>query len=172
MLEAPPTEYPPTDQDARRCTASWAELLNAAEAMMALPCSRAWLDLQRFVVEACVALGEDYNAIAIAIRSELRTLLRDLPQLIDATLSDDTPAANAQTQAWLQELMAEPAGAAPVPNGGSSAAGIRQPRLAEEVHRSARPRPRSGAHRPAAEGRRDHAEGARAPAQRARAIPA
>ncbi len=89
--------------------------------MMALPCSRAWLDLQRFVVDACVGLGEDYNAIAIAIRSELRTLLRDLPQLLDATLSDDTPAANAQTQAWLRELMAEPGGAAPVPNGGSGA---------------------------------------------------
>ena len=50
---------------------------------MALPCGRAWLDLQRFVVEACVALGSDYNAIAIAIRSELRTLLRDLPELLE-----------------------------------------------------------------------------------------
>ena len=89
------------------------ELLQLAEAVMALPCGRAWLDLQRFVVEACVALGDDYRAIAIAIRSELRTLLRDLPHLLDAALTDDTPAANPQTQDWLREILAEPAGAAP-----------------------------------------------------------
>ena len=37
------------------------------------------------------ALGEDYSAIAIAIRSELRTLLRDLPHLLDATLWTTRP---------------------------------------------------------------------------------
>ena len=120
VLAAPPTEY---RQQIKALAGAqrWAELLNAAEAMMALPCSRAWLDLQRFVVEACVGLGEEYNAIAIAIRSELRTLLRDLPQLLDATLTDDTPAANLQTQAWLRELMAEPGSAAPVPGNAAGA---------------------------------------------------
>ena len=52
-----------------------------AENVMALPCSRAWLDLHRFVVEACVGLGEPYNAIAVAIRTELKALLRDMPRL-------------------------------------------------------------------------------------------
>jgi type VI secretion system protein ImpA len=94
----------------------WKELLETAENVMAMPYGRAWLDLQRFVIEACVALGLDYEPIAIAIRSELRALLRDLPQLLDATLSDDTPAANADTQAWLRELLAEPAEAVPSPN--------------------------------------------------------
>ena len=93
----------------------WADLLELAEQIMALPCSRAWLDLQRFVVEACTALGDNYNAIAVAIRSELRTLLRDLPQLLDAALTDDTPAANSETQNWLRELLAEPSGAPPLP---------------------------------------------------------
>jgi type VI secretion system protein ImpA len=93
----------------------WADLLPAAESVMALPCGRAWLDLQRFEVEACVALGSDYDTIAIAIRSELRALLRDLPQLLDATLTDETPAANPETQAWLRELLAEPADAAARP---------------------------------------------------------
>ncbi len=108
VLEAPPTEI-------RRQIKSlaldnrWADLLSVAESAMALPCGRAWLDLQRFVVEACAALGSDYDAIAIAIRSELRALLRDRPQLLDATLTDETPAANAETQAWLRELLAEPA---------------------------------------------------------------
>jgi len=110
VLDAPPTE-------ARRQIKSlalnnrWADLLEAAETLMALPGARAWLDLQRFVVEACAALGADYDAIAIAIRSELRALLRDLPKLLDATLADDTPAANPETRAWLTELLTEPADA-------------------------------------------------------------
>lgn len=119
MLVAPGTEYRQQIK-VLAVAGRWAELLEAAEHLMALPCSRAWLDLQRAVVDACVALGEEYNAIAIAIRSELRTLLRDLPQLFDATLSDDTPAANSQTQAWLRELVAEPSSDAPVPDAPSA----------------------------------------------------
>jgi type VI secretion system protein ImpA len=106
VLEGPPIEV-------RRQIKSlalnnrWTDLLEAAESVMGLPCGRAWLDLQRLVVEACVALGKDYEAIAIAIRSELRALLSDLPQLLDTTLSDETPAANPETRAWLCELLAE-----------------------------------------------------------------
>ena len=112
MLEAPPTEI---RQQIKRLAMQekWKELLETAEAVMALPCSRAWLDLQRFVVEACVALGRNYDEIAVAIRSELRTLLRDVPYLLDATLMDDTPAANAKTREWLQQILAEPGGGAP-----------------------------------------------------------
>jgi len=113
VLEAPPGELR-QQVKALANRNRWADLLNLAEEVMALPCSRAWLDLQRLVVEACTALGDNYNAIAIAIRSELRTLLRDLPHLLDAALSDDTPAANAETQKWLRELLEEPAGAPPL----------------------------------------------------------
>jgi len=115
VLEAPPGELR-HQVKALAMRSRWAELLGLAEEVMALPCSRAWLDLQRFVVEGCTALGDQYNAIAIAIRSELRTLLRDLPQLLDATLTDDTPAANSETQKWLNELLAEPSGAPPLSN--------------------------------------------------------
>ena len=114
VLEAPPSDL----RQQIKALANrnrWAELLDLAEQIMALPCSRAWLDLQRFVVEACTALGDNYNAIAIAIRSELRTLLRDLPQLLDAALTDDTPAANSETQNWLRELLAEPSDSPPLP---------------------------------------------------------
>ena len=107
VLEAPPSDL--------RCQIKrlalnnqWRDLLELAENALALPCSRAWLDLQRLVIEACAALGEEYNTIAIAIRSELRALLRDLPQLMDATLNDDTPAANGETREWLKELLNEP----------------------------------------------------------------
>ena len=112
MLEAPPTEI---RQQIKRLAIQekWKELLDTAEAVMSLPCSRAWLDLQRFVVEACVALGPAYDDIAVAIRSELRCLLRDVPHLLDATLMDDTPAANSKTREWLNEIMVEPGGSGP-----------------------------------------------------------
>jgi type VI secretion system protein ImpA len=106
-LEAPPTEL-------RRhlkkllLDKKYEQLLEAAESAMALPCSRAWLDLQRFVVEACDGLGSGYEAIARAIRSELKALVTDIPQLLDATLMDETPAANAETRAWLVALKQAP----------------------------------------------------------------
>jgi type VI secretion system protein ImpA len=103
LLEAPPTEL---RQQIKRLALGkkWSELLEAGERAMALPCSRAWLDLQRLSVAACTALGEEYQPIATAIQSELRALLNDLPELLDATLLDDTPAANAETKLWLHHL--------------------------------------------------------------------
>ncbi len=109
LLEAPPTEL---RQKVKRLALAkkWSELLDACEEAMALPCSRAWLDLQRLSVAACSALGAEYQPIATAIQSELRALLNDLPELLDATLLDDTPAANPETKAWLQHLQDASAG--------------------------------------------------------------
>lgn len=106
-LEAPPTEVRQLLKGLF-LQQKWAELLEAGERVMALGASRAWLDLQRLVVEACVALGGPHEVVASAIRSELRALLRDLPQLLDTTLLDDSPAANPETRKWLDELLAEP----------------------------------------------------------------
>ncbi len=103
LLEAPPTEV--RQQIKRLAIAKkWEELLEAGEQALALPGSRAWLDLQRLSVAACAALGDKYNAIATAITSELRALLNDLPELLDATMLDDTPTANPETKAWLESL--------------------------------------------------------------------
>src|ERR1700722_3762193 len=117
LLEAPTTEL---RQHVKRLALAkkWKELLEAAENAMSLPCSRAWLDLQRLVVGACTALGEEYEPIAFAIRSELRALLQDIPELMDAVLLDDTPTANGETRAWLQQLGAHAAvsGASPTEN--------------------------------------------------------
>jgi type VI secretion system protein ImpA len=113
LLEAPPTDL---RKHLKRLALNqkWEELLEAAESAMALPCSRAWLDLQRMVMEACEALGSDYEAITRAIRSELKALITDFPQLLDATLTDDTPAANSEPRAWLKTISqgTPPAGAA------------------------------------------------------------
>lgn len=120
MLEAPPTEA--------RCRIKqlalenrWQELLEAAETLMGHPCSRSWLDLQRMVIQACVALGPGFDAVAKAIRSELRALLNDVPELLTATMMDDSPAANAETQAWLRDLLTEQPLPAKIPFNGSSA---------------------------------------------------
>jgi len=111
LLEAPPTEL---RQKIKRLALAkrWAELLETGEQAFALSGSRAWLDLQRLSVAACRALGKEYEAIAAAIESELRTLVHDLPEMLEATLLDDTPAANPETRAWLQALSAPPQPAA------------------------------------------------------------
>ena len=120
LLEAPPTEL---RQRVKRLALgkNWSELLDACEEAMALPCSRAWLDLQRLSVAACSALGSEYQPIATAIQSELRALLNDLPELLEATLLDDTPAANPETKAWLQHLKG-PVQASVSPGDGSNTA--------------------------------------------------
>jgi type VI secretion system protein ImpA len=155
-LEAPPTEL-------RRhlkkllLEKKYDQLLEAAESAMALPCSRAWLDLQRFVVEACDGLGSGYEAVSKAIRSELKTLIADIPQLLDATLMDDTPAANADTRAWLASLNQEPA--APVAAGdgtprtavGSNGLGSRWPGQPTDAYVSAVQALREGQERKAFE---------------------
>ena len=78
----------------------WKEVLDTAEAAMGEACGRGWLDLQRYAIQACTELG--FNSAAEAIRSALKALLADYPQLPNQTLSDDTGAANPDTIAWLQ----------------------------------------------------------------------
>jgi type VI secretion system protein ImpA len=104
VMEAPPTEL---RQQIKRLALGqrWSEMLEQAEQAMSLPCSRAWLDLQRMVIDACNALGDAYQPIAAAIQSDLKALLTDLPQLLDASLMDDTPAANTETRNWLKQLL-------------------------------------------------------------------
>ena len=108
LLEAPGTEL---RQHLKRLglASNWAELLEVAENSMSLPCSRAWLDLQHMVILACAALGSEYGFVATAITSELKNLIRDFPELLNATLLDGTPAANAETRTWISSLMVETA---------------------------------------------------------------
>lgn len=82
---------------------NWEVLLTACEEAMALPCGRAWLDLQRYTVQALEGLGEEYASVLEAVREELRGLLMDFPSLPELTLNDDTPTANAQTLQFLRE---------------------------------------------------------------------
>ena len=81
----------------------WSELLEQSENLMATAPGRGWLDLQRYVLTACAQLGTSHDAIAAAIRSELRALLRAVPSLTRMTLMDDTPTANEETREWLEQ---------------------------------------------------------------------
>jgi type VI secretion system protein ImpA len=155
-LEAPPTEL-------RRhlkkllLDKKYEQLLEAAEYAMALPSSRAWLDLQRFVVEACDALGGGYESIARAIRSALKALVTDIPQLLDATLMDETPAANAETRSWLVSLSQAPSEQTPAPEAplrvsvSSNGTGSRWPGQPTDAYASALEALRQGQERKAFE---------------------
>ncbi|MGA2269582.1 MAG: type VI secretion system protein TssA [Bryobacteraceae bacterium] len=111
LLEAPPTG---ARQELKKAAndAEWQQVLELGESAMALPCGRGWLDLQRYVFRAANELG--YYQIASAIRAEVNGLVADYPALRQATLLDDTQAANSETQAWLDEIApAHPAAEAP-----------------------------------------------------------
>src|ERR1700722_2069842 len=103
LLVPPPTAI---RQTIRRLAGefNWSELLDTAETAMAQPYGRAWLDLQRHVVNAAEQSG--YAHVAAAIRSEVRALLVDLPRLPDWEFSDETPVASTETHVWLKELAA------------------------------------------------------------------
>ena len=83
----------------------WPELLEACERGSAMACGRGWLDMQRYAIRACEELGEPYQPVARALRSELRALLMDYPRLPEMFLMDDTPTANLETQKWLRGRM-------------------------------------------------------------------
>lgn len=103
ILDSPPTDV---RQTLKRLAneGAWPELLETAEGAMGNPCGRGWLDLQRNVVRACEEMGSYYDTIATAVKSEVRALLGDYPDLPSVTLNDDTPAANTETQAWLKTI--------------------------------------------------------------------
>jgi len=103
LLDPPPGEI---RQQLKRLSldGNWTDVLETAETAMAMPCGRGWLDIQRYVGRACYELGTWYDPVALAVKSAVSALLRDFPALPEMTLMDDTPAANAETIAWLKEI--------------------------------------------------------------------
>jgi len=116
ILEPPPSEIR-QELKSQAMDGQWESVLDTAERAMGLPCGRGWLDLQRYVIRACMELGSWYDAISKSVLSELQALLTDYPGLPEMTLMDDTATANRETRAWLGEALAPPAPAAPAPGG-------------------------------------------------------
>ncbi|MBN1566664.1 MAG: type VI secretion system protein TssA [Acidobacteria bacterium] len=109
LLEAPPTEVRQSLKKAAN-DGDWQQVIEIAETAMGMPCGRGWLDLQRYVYRAAYEMS--YTQIQAVIRAEVNALLADYPILRQAILLDDTPAANPETQSWLDEI-APVAAAAP-----------------------------------------------------------
>jgi type VI secretion system ImpA/VasJ family protein len=80
----------------------WDELLETAEELVSKPTGRGWLDLQRYVALAAERLGPEYALVSSAVKTTVRQLLLDVPELIDATLMDDVATASRDTRAWLE----------------------------------------------------------------------
>ncbi|MGA2601370.1 MAG: type VI secretion system protein TssA [Bryobacteraceae bacterium] len=104
LFEPPATEIR-TQLKKSILDSDWTAAIEACETAVAQPCGRAWLDLQRYSVTALESYG--YPEIANAIKSEVRSLIKDIPDLRRSTLMDDTPTANAETQTWLDQIVAE-----------------------------------------------------------------
>ena len=104
LLEAPATPVR-TQLKSLLLDGKWDALLEACENVMSTPNGRGWLDLQRYALTACERLGSEFAIVAAALRGALRSLLADLPGLVDMTLMDDTPTANAETRAWLKAIV-------------------------------------------------------------------
>lgn len=101
-LEAPPSE---ARVNLKRFTADsdWDQVLATTEEGMSQPWGRTWLDLQRFTVNALEQKGSP--ATARVVRDSLKHLLEGVGDLLDLTLPDDTPAANAETKNWIENFV-------------------------------------------------------------------
>jgi type VI secretion system protein ImpA len=97
----------------------WDQLLEGTEEAMALPCGRYWLDVQRYSFNALEHL--DRSPAAKVVGLQLRTLLEALPDLVELTFPDDTPAANSETRNWIEGFIVKPAAAEPAGSDDSSA---------------------------------------------------
>lgn len=102
LLDAPTTQVR-TQLRGLMLDSAWDQLLEASETVMGTPVGRGWLDLQRYALTACQALGEDYAIVASAIRGNLRSLLAAIPSLPSMTLMDDMPTATGATLQWLRD---------------------------------------------------------------------
>jgi type VI secretion system protein ImpA len=102
---APSTE---TRQAFRRLAneGNWDELLRLSLQALSDKSARAWLDLQRYIWRA--ARGAGYDAIAVSVVGTVRALLQDIPEMRRWTLDDDTPAANLETQQWIDAEILPP----------------------------------------------------------------
>ncbi len=63
-----------------------------------------WIDLNRWVAEALLQLGGDYQAANDTVCQETASFISRLPGLQDLSFSDDTPFSDSETLQWLEEI--------------------------------------------------------------------
>lgn len=97
-IEAPPGDLRVSLRRAAK-DSDWDSVLEQTEAAILEPFGRTWLDMQRYTVNALEEQG--YAATARVVNNCLRMFLEALPDVLDLTLPDDTPVANAETKDWI-----------------------------------------------------------------------
>jgi type VI secretion system protein VasJ len=113
VLALPPesngqTQIPPPPQQVRqelidlKDTAHWNALITSAEHRLSQ--FLFWFDLHRYVSEALVNLGNDYQSAHEAVCQETACFLYRLPGLVELTFSDGTPFADSETRRWLKRI--------------------------------------------------------------------
>ncbi|MBI4904941.1 MAG: type VI secretion system protein TssA [Acidobacteria bacterium] len=112
LLDAPQTDVR-TQIKRMAMESNWEEVIRLCEEVMASTAGRGWLDLQRYIVTACE--NQSYYAVANAVKSSLKSLLLDMPDLLNMTLMDDTAVANSETQQWIKDNILPPPPPEPEP---------------------------------------------------------
>jgi type VI secretion system protein VasJ len=83
----------------------------ADEAVVARP---AWLDARRMLVEALGRSGAMWNGARQVVEAETMALVARAPSLVGRRFTDDTPVADAATQAWLDRERRRAVGASAI----------------------------------------------------------
>lgn len=81
-----------------------------------------WIDLNRFVSEGLVNLGEKYDKAKEAVLEETAFLLQRLSGLEQLSFSDGTPFADSETKQWIREIAFKRGGAEEIPLASASMA--------------------------------------------------
>ncbi|MDB5049597.1 MAG: type secretion system ImpA protein [Fibrobacteres bacterium] len=99
-----PAPYPTTLEAYRNMfqNSEWPDLAKNGEEAFSGDGMLFWLDLQRYICSALVALGPEYAACSKAVRMELALLLSRIPNLANLSFDDGTPFADPLTQEWIQ----------------------------------------------------------------------
>jgi hypothetical protein len=101
-LEAPPSELRVRLKRLLK-DSEWDQVLEATEEALTQPYGRTWIDMQRYVESALS--GKGLGSVATVVNKSLRVALEILPDLLELTLPDDTPAANAETKTWIENFV-------------------------------------------------------------------
>jgi type VI secretion system protein VasJ len=81
---------------------SWLALVNTAEPKLSQ--FRFWVDINRYVAEALLNLGEPYQRAQDAVCQETAILMQRIPELVELQFSDGMPFADGATRQWLQTI--------------------------------------------------------------------
>ncbi len=102
------TQIPPPPPQVRqeltdlKGNGNWRALITSAEQRLSQ--FLFWFDVHRYVSEALVNLGNDYQSAHEAVCQETACFLYRLPGLVDLTFSDGTPFADSETRRWLKRI--------------------------------------------------------------------